>query len=771
MRPSLLFLALSLCLALSASPLAAAGSAVEGLPADTTPVDSAPADTTGPTADDAVAAGARVAEFDRVVVTGTRTARAIVDVPSTVEVITREQLDDQLVRDIKDLVRYEPGVSVTSTTGRFGALGGFRIRGLDANRVLILSDGIAVSDSFNFGSYINANRNFVDLDTLKRVEIMRGPASSLYGSDALGGVVAYVTKDPSDYLDAGKLAAGKDAYFGLKVGYEGDWQGLFGGATVAFGGERWSGMVAASHRQGKETENQGRVESTDATRTAANPQRREGRSLLGKLVFAPSADQRLRLTVDANEDSSRIDAYTGRTVPSPFAAGILDQVGRDHQTRARVSLEHEVDVLASAFADSLRWQVYRQDSETTQRTTELRSNNTRRRMLHNFDQRVYGLQGVFNKALEGGRVAHALTWGVDASWTDSKEKRDGTSTNLVSGVVSHLVGQDRFPVRDFPITRTTKVGIYAQDEMTFADGRLSVLPSLRVDYYKLDPTLDNIFAEDNPGVAVEGMTETSVSPKLGAIWRFNEAWSLFGNYARGFRAPPYGDVNVGFTNLQSGYTVIANPDLKPETSNGFELGLRFSGEAVYAGLTTYYNTYRDFIESFVLVSAPPQTPLMVFQSQNVADARIYGIEFKAGVDFGAINPAWDGFSLRASAAHARGDDKTADVPLNSIDPLRGTLGLAYDRDDWGVELVGAFAAKKTRAAQDSFYRPAGYGVLDLYAHWAFAPGAKLNVGLLNLTDKTWTDWADVNSVAAASTVLDRYTRPGRSLSASLSVAW
>ncbi|RYE44963.1 MAG: TonB-dependent receptor, partial [Hyphomicrobiales bacterium] len=167
----------------------------------------------------------------------------------------------------------------------------------------------------------------------------------------------------------------------------------------------------------------------------------------------------------------------------------------------------------------------------------------------------------------------------------------------------------------------------------------------RVDYYKLDPTMDNIFAEDNPGVAVEGLTETSVSPKLGGIWRFNDQWSLFGNYAHGFRSPPYGDVNVGFTNLVGGYTVIANPDLKPETSDGFELGLRFANEAVYAGLTGYYNDYKDFIESFVFTGFN-DAGLMVFQSQNVSDARIYGAEFKAGVDFGAVNEALDGLSLR-----------------------------------------------------------------------------------------------------------------------------
>jgi len=726
-----------------------------------------PADAAASSANDAA-----TREFERIQVTATRTARAVADVPNTVDVIEREQLDDQLVRDLKDLVRYEPGVSVTSTSGRFGALGGFRIRGLDANRVLILTDGIAVSDSFNFGSYLNANRNFVDLDTLKRVEIVRGPASSLYGSDALGGVVAYVTKDPSDYLEEGK-----DAYFGLKFGYEGDWRGLFAGATAAFGGERWSGMVAASHRQGRETENRGENDSTDPDpvlrthlRTAPNPQRRDGRSLLAKLVHAPGDNQRLRLTVDANEDYTTIEAYSARTLASGVTPGILDMDGRDHQTRARVSLEHEIDVLDAGFADSLAWKLYRQDSESTQRTVELRTNDTRRNMVHNFDQRTYGLQGNLYKAFETGRVQHALTYGIDASVTDSKEKRDGTSTSLVTGVVSNVVGQDRFPVRDFPISETTKVGAYVQDEMRFADGRFSLVPALRVDYYKLDPTLDNIFAEDNPGVAVEGMSETSVSPKLGGIWRFGERWSLFANYARGFRAPPYGDVNVGFTNLQGGYTVVANPDLKPETSNGYELGLRFGGEAVYAGLTGYYNDYKDFIESFVLTTPPGVFP-MVYQSQNVADARIYGIEFKGGVDFGALSDALQGLSLRTAVAWSRGDDKTDDVPLDSVDPLRATLGLAYDGTGWGTELVGSFADRKQRTASATAYRPAGYGALDWYAHWEFAPGAKVNVGLLNLTDKTYVDWADVNGVAATSRVLDRYTRPGRTLSASLSVSW
>src|SRR3546814_17394605 len=89
-------------------------------------------------------------------------------------------------------------------------------------------------------------RSFVDLDTLKRVEVVRGPTSSLYGSDALGGTVSFVTKDPSDYLEAGK-----DAYFGLRLGYGGRLEGLKAGSTAGLGGGRWSGMRAVHHRQGR----------------------------------------------------------------------------------------------------------------------------------------------------------------------------------------------------------------------------------------------------------------------------------------------------------------------------------------------------------------------------------------------------------------------------------------------------------------------------------------------------------------------------------------
>ena len=161
-------------------------------------------------------ADADIADLDRIVVTATRTGRSVADVPSTVDVIDRDRMDAHLVRDLRDLFRYEPGVSVSDSFGRFG-IGDIRIRGLGGNRVRIQTDGIAVPDAFAIGSFSNANRNFVALDTLKRVEVVRGPTSSLYGSDALGGTVSFITRDPSDYL-----GDGRDTRIGLGMGFESD---------------------------------------------------------------------------------------------------------------------------------------------------------------------------------------------------------------------------------------------------------------------------------------------------------------------------------------------------------------------------------------------------------------------------------------------------------------------------------------------------------------------------------------------------------------------
>ena len=205
-----------------------------------------------------------------------------------------------------------------------------------------------------------------------------------------------------------------------------------------------------------------------------------------------------------------------------------------------------------------------------------------------------------------------------------------------------------------------------------------------------------------------------------------------------------------------------------ETSDGLEAGLRFNGNAVQASVSAYYNRYDDFIESLAFVGFNDQG-LMVFQSQNVSEARIHGIELKAGVELGALSDAWQGWSVRGAAAWSRGEDRTAGVPLDSIDPLTASVGVAFNAERWGAELAGRFTSRKERASDPALYRAPGYGVLDLYAHWDFAPGLKLHAGIRNLANRRYWAAGDLPQVVAASGVLDRFTAPGRSFAASLAV--
>lgn len=149
------------------------------------------------------------------------------------------------------------------------------------------------------------------------------------------------------------------------------------------------------------------------------------------------------------------------------------------------------------------------------------------------------------------------------SRTRTRQKRDGLRIFPLTGVETPAMLPDVFPVRDFPNSTTTTAALYVQDEIIFGDGGFRLVPAVRVDHYRLEPEVDAIFAGDNPDFVAVDLTETQVSPKLGAVWHFSGDWSLFGGYARGFRAPPYSDVNIGFTNAMFGYTAIANPDLRP----------------------------------------------------------------------------------------------------------------------------------------------------------------------------------------------------------------
>ncbi|MBB6094186.1 hemoglobin/transferrin/lactoferrin receptor protein [Povalibacter uvarum] len=712
-------------------------------------------------------------ELKKISVTATRGPRELDGIASTVTVKDAAEIEAELASDIKDLVRYEPGISVGNAPTRFG-LAGFNIRGIDGNRVLIRIDDVRMSDAFAIGSFSDARRNLVDLDAVKSMEIIRGAASALYGSDAIGGVVSFVMKDPVDYIEPGR-----SSYFSVKSGYQSDDDGVVLGGTLALGNDTLSGLVNLTRRTGHERENHGDVESNDRTRTAPNPQDYDSDSLLAKLSWTPNEDNIVRLTVDADRSDVETDVLSGVGVSGTGATAVntLSLLGDDSQERNRISLGHEF-FATTAVSDSVEWQVYWQETNVEQRTAERRHSvlagpgaTVQRDREFDFEQSLWGAELLLRKDLSIGSSEHRFTYGLDAVTTDTQQMRNGVQTNLATGARTSAILPDVFPVRDFPTTQTDQLAAYFQDEIAFGDGSWIVTPGVRVDYYKLDPRPDDVFTADNPGVAVTDLEDTSVSPKLGVVWSFTDVLSAYAQYAHGFRAPPYNDVNIGFTNLAFGYTAIANPDLKPETSDGYEIGLRGADGNSFFSVAAFYNEYEDLIESLGFVGIV--NGLQVFQSRNVAEARIHGAELRAGVDLSAMSASLQGWTLKSSVAYARGDNRVTDEPLNSIDPLKGVLGIAYDSPSrvWRVELIGTAVERKERIDDSAGpqFAPPGYFTLDLLTHLNFGERVTVNVGIFNLTDEKYWEWADVRGRPAADPVIDRYTQPGVNASATATV--
>jgi len=712
---------------------------------------------------------AQTVDLEVVTITATRIETRVVDVPATVTVKGREDMDRELVFDLKDLVRYEPGVTVSDDGGRFG-LSDITIRGIGGNRVLMEVDGVRMPDAFSIGSYADAGRDVVDTDLLKRVEIVRGSVSSLYGSDAIGGVVAFTTKDPADLL-----SADRNYGFSTKAGYSGRNDSTVAGGTFAARAGAFSGLLAYTRRDGHETENSGDIGGVGTMRTEPVPQDRYSDSVLAKLVFDATDTQRLRLTWEGSRIDTFTDVLTAVSATPPVAGGTQTTglVGSDEQQRSRITFDH-------AFPLG-EWRVYRQESETSQETLESRNAATlagvitpqTRWRLFDFEQEEVGAEVTLFSRFEALGAAHTLAYGAEYIETDTVQLRTGLQTNLLTGVTSPAILPDVFPVRDFPLTKTRRASIFVQDEISL--GAWTITPGVRYDDYALRPTVDAIFAADNPGFVAADIDETNVSPKLGVMYRITEYSTGYFNYAAGFRTPPYDDANFGFENLAFGYTAIANPDLKSETSDSFELGWRLARpDGHYLALSAYYNLYDDFIESLV-GSLDPARGLIVFQSQNLNEVRIRGVEVAAGMPLEGQSDSLRGLSVRLAASYARGENRTDDTPLNSIDPPKAVIGFAWRAPSqrWGAELVTTFA-DSPRRVDDSLgepFVPPSYTKVDLLADIAITPQLRLNAGLFNLTDEKYWEWADVSGRLASNRWLDRYTRPGRTAGATIRYEW
>ena len=706
--------------------------------------------------------------LDTVVVVSSRVAEPISQVVSSVAAIGREDLDRRLVRDPDSLVRHVPGVEVVSEGHRFGARG-FSIRGLEGNRVRIVVDGIPLADDYSIGQFASAGRDLVDLEAVERVEIQRGPASTLYGSDALAGVVAFHTLDPETLLSRGDGAR----HLGLRIGYDGlDDSRLLSASWAAGRSDGWQAMVMAAQRRGHAAGNRAWRDED-----GPNPLDSTRESVLAKLV-RDAGGGRYVFTLDGSRERRETGVNSLRFGSGRFATTYgLD--ADDRQQRARASLAAQWEP-QRPWLQSLQAQAWLQDTQVRQESDQYRLPDAAtpfeslRWRRFDYESRAAGL-GLLGQARHDGWGRHWHVFGVDLARQRYRGLRDGLETSLATGATSHVILGEVMPVRDFPNSVQASLAIYWQDEISFG-GRFALIPGLRAERDRLRAHPDPIYREDFPASVPVDVDSDQVTPKLALRWSPGGGHSLFAQYARGFRAPPFGDVNIGLVLPVFNYEVRANPDLRPERSEGLELGWRYVGDALRASVSVYQNRYRDLIDSRANLGLDPVSRALVFQSVNRDRARIRGVEGDLLWHLPWTDPAQPGgWQLRGAMAWARGDDIRRDQPLNSVDPPRATLGLRYEPGSgrWGVE--GAMVAVRGQHRIDhsagELFQPPGHARLDLYAWAQPRPGVRINAGLLNLGDRRYWSWSGVRGLAADEDNIGFFTRPGRSAAVNLSLDW
>ena len=304
-----------------------------------------------------------------------------------------------------------------------------------------------------------------------------------------------------------------------------------------------------------------------------------------------------------------------------------------------------------------------------------------------------------------------------------------------------------------------------------------MIPALRYDDFELDPFADEIFFSGNPGQGEpEGYDESELSVKIGIIYDLSEKWSVFGQYAEGFRAPPLNAINVGFTNLAGGYTTLANPDLRPESAESIEFGVRHTSEFGTFEVSVYNNSYEDFIEELSLLGVNFATGLLEFQAINLDQAEIEGFEAKANYKLGQLSQRLDGFNIRAAYAYSDGENTQTGAPINSIDPEQLVLGVGYESVDqrWSVEAVATVTGRKdadeidaSSLPESAAFETPGFTTLDLIGHYNVGDHIKLNWGVFNVTGKEYFLWSEEFIQDASTTNFNRLTEPGRNYSVTI----
>ena len=665
-----------------------------------------------------------------VTVTSTRSPRKVDNVPNVVTVTTAEEIQERGDRNIKDLFNNSVDVTVPQQTQRFslavGAQGragneSVNIRGLQGNNVLLLVDGIRVPNAFSFGALSVGRGNFLDVDGFRRVEVVRGPSSTQYGSDGLAGIVNFQTFNPGDFIKKGETHGGF-----ARTGYSS--VDTSSNTTFAYGGiqDHLQGMVLGNFQAGHQYQNQGSNDSTGITRTAPNPADYSNWYVLTKGFAQIDRNQKLGITYESQNVTQNVSNLSDLGVSGGWISfgpttynNVVTSTTQDKTTRNRVSGEYDFKDSGALFVQKANVMVYYQDADAIQNAYQQQVGNSSlsswRSRNNTYSQDTYGINTTLESNLTSV-VNQRLTYGFD--WSSSQISSQLNAAGNGSSITPA------------PKSTYNLAGAFLQSEMEF--NQISVIPALRYDSYSITPVTGSL--PSNSGSAV--------SPRIGAIWNIAREFRPFANWGTGFTAPTPDQTLSYFAG--SGYTNIPNPKLKPQTGNGFEVGARGQLQQFRYQVSGYANSYKDFISQVSSGDRPNQ----IFQYQNLSKVNIWGWDVRTDWAFA------QGWQANAAMAYSDGEQTQHGIsaPLNTIQPLRAIAGLRYDASAWGAFANVIWNQGKsadrvnfnnaTGGTANQFLSPAST-VLNLTGYWKPLKKLTINANLNNVFNTTYWNWSDV----------------------------
>ena len=625
--------------------------------------------------------------LERLVI-GSGAPKVAIDTPQAVTVIDQADIDAKQATTIGEVLDDTPGVTMIGSERAFGE--SFNIRGVgaaetsgDKSRIIIRVDGAEkFYEQYRMGSF------FSDPELYKQIEVLRGPASStLYGSGAFGGVVNFTTKDAADFIQDGKTGALR-----LKTTY-----GTNGNAALV------SGILAHRISETFEILATGNFRRSDAAQLANGGTLKSSEfsawSGLIKGTIHLDAEQVVRISHQRWSSDAKDQDYaqTGTVTPTPQPPnfGKVDRAVADQST----VLSYENPASDDPMLD-LKVQLSYSDTAVSQRN--ITSTDAASIGPADYGYQTVQLNAQNTSELSGDNWINFVTYGVQAS----HEYRTAALTN--GSIIS-----------THPEGHTTALGIFAQTEHTI-DDRFTVTVGARADYANLSPS---------PALTPQlpASNQFAFSPKVAALYKFNENFNVFGSVAHTERLPTLDEMYQ-----YSGASRPGNPNLKKETANNFELGFATQGfdmvtdgDSAAVKVTGFYNDITDGIRvNNVAANAP--------YFANVASMRLYGLEIEGSYEAEMVFARLAYTLTRGdytktfigsggSATTNAGNTRYVGDPVDTLpqDKIVLTVGgrLPDQYFEYGTKITLAADPIVAVVTSPATAKPTGWASVDVFASW------------------------------------------------------